>query len=53
METQSWFDQVKQTVRKSITIKLLMIGLLVLILLIPTEMVEQTIHQRARTRQAT
>jgi inner membrane protein len=50
METQSFFDRFNQWMRRSVGLKLAMIGMLVLILLIPADMVERLIYERQGTR---
>jgi inner membrane protein len=50
METQSFFDRFNQWMRRSVGLKLAMIGMLVLIFIIPAEMVESVIIERQGTR---
>lgn len=53
MSNPSTFSKVNQWARNSISLKLLVIGLFVLILLIPSEMVQSLISERETTRNET
>lgn len=50
MSTSSTFGKINQWARNSISLKLLVIGIFVLILLIPSEMVQSLIRERESTR---
>lgn len=45
-ESPSFFERLNQKIRESLTIKLLTIGILILLLLIPLDMVQRLIHER-------
>ncbi|WP_303310474.1 cell envelope integrity protein CreD [Hymenobacter sp. BT730] len=50
MNSPSTFERFNTWVRNSVTIKLLSIGILILLLLIPASMVENLVQERANTR---
>ena len=50
MSNNSTFGKINQWARNSISLKLLVIGLFVLVLLIPSEMVQSLIRERETTR---
>ena len=50
MSNSFTFSKINQWARNSISLKLLVIGIFVLILLIPSEMVQSLIHERETTR---
>ncbi|MGI9542268.1 MAG: cell envelope integrity protein CreD [Cyclobacteriaceae bacterium] len=50
-QSNSFFDRLNQWIRNSITIKLVSVGILMLILLFPTSMVESLISEREYYRQ--
>ncbi|AIZ64556.1 hypothetical protein PK28_14330 [Hymenobacter sp. DG25B] len=50
MSSPSTFERINSWVRHSVTIKLLSIGILILLLLIPASMVENLVQERANTR---
>ena len=50
MSTSSFFDRLNNWARNSVTLKLLTVGLLVLILLIPASMVNSLIMERESIR---
>ena len=50
-QSNSFFDRLNQWIRNSITIKLISVGILMLILLIPTSLVESLITEREYFRQ--
>lgn len=52
MENSSGFDRFKSWVRNSISLRIVTIAILVLILLIPTSMIESLIREREYTREA-
>jgi inner membrane protein len=49
MKDQSFFERLNNWIRNSITIKLISIGILILIMLIPTSMIESLIWERQTT----
>src|ERR1051326_5359398 len=51
-ENQSFFEKLNQWIRSSITIKLVSIGILILLLLIPTAMVTSLVTERQITSQS-
>jgi inner membrane protein len=53
MTTSSTFNKINQWARNSISLKLMVIGLFVLILLIPSELVQSLISEREATRNET
>ncbi|MGB3587566.1 MAG: cell envelope integrity protein CreD, partial [Tunicatimonas sp.] len=48
--SQTLYGRLNQWVRNSVTLRLVSIGILVLLLLIPTAMIESLIHERSRYR---
>src|SRR5689334_15081878 len=50
MEKISLFDRINNWIKRSVTIKLFSIGILILILLIPTSMLESLIRERQDVR---
>ncbi|ALD20241.1 cell envelope integrity protein CreD [Hymenobacter sp. DG25A] len=50
MTSPSTFERLNSWIRQSVTIKLLSIGILILLLLIPASMVENLVQERANTR---
>jgi len=50
MENPSFFDRINNWARKSVTLKLIAIGILILILLIPTSMLTSLIYERQSVR---
>ncbi len=50
MESPSFFDRINNWARRSVTLKLLTIGLLILILLIPATMIQSLIRERENLR---
>lgn len=50
MEKQSLFDKINHWAKGSVTLKILTIGILILLLLIPSAMLESLIHERQRIR---
>ena len=50
METPSFFDRVNTWARRSVTLKLLSVGFLMLILLIPASMIQNLIRERENLR---
>ncbi len=52
MQNLTFFEKFNLWIRNSITIKLLSIGILILIMLIPTNMIESLISERQYTREA-
>ena len=51
MTDLSLYERTNRWVRNSVTLRLISIGILVLLLLIPTAMIESLIHERSRYRQ--
>ena len=52
MENASFYDRMNRRIRNSVTLKLLSMGTLMLLLLIPASMIQELIHEREFTRQA-
>jgi inner membrane protein len=52
MKDQSFFERLNNWIRNSITIKLISIGILILIMLIPTSMIESLIRERQYTMES-
>ena len=52
MQNLTLFEKFNLWIRNSITIKLLSIGILILIMLIPTNMIESLISERQYTRES-
>ncbi|TAL62788.1 MAG: cell envelope integrity protein CreD [Bacteroidetes bacterium] len=52
MEKLSFFERLNNWARRSVTLKLISIGILILILLIPTSMLESLIYERQSIRDA-
>ena len=52
METPSFFERMNRWIRNSVTIKLMSMGILMLLLLIPAFMVQSLIRERDYTREA-
>ena len=50
MENPSFFDRINNWARRSVTLKLIAIGILILILLIPTSMLQSLIYERQSVR---
>src|SRR4051812_39450239 len=50
MEKSTFFDRLNNWIKNSITIKLLSIGILILLLLIPTSMLQSLIRERQDVR---
>ncbi|WKN45768.1 cell envelope integrity protein CreD [Tunicatimonas pelagia] len=48
---QTLYERLNRWVRNSVTLRLISIGILVLLLLIPTAMIESLIHERSRYRE--
>ncbi len=51
MQDQSFFEKLNNWIRNSITVKLVSIGILILILLIPNSLIQDLIHEREYTMQ--
>lgn len=51
MENASYYDRINRRIRNSVTLKLLSMGILMLLLLIPASMIESLIYEREFTRQ--
>ena len=50
--TTSYYDRINRRIRNSVTLKLLSMGILMLLLLIPAAMIQELIYEREFTRQA-
>ena len=52
MENASYYERMNRRIRNSVTLKLLSMGILMLLLLIPASMIQSLIFEREYTRQA-